>query len=222
MLATYSSTASTIAHQKLFTAGGRTPRERLHRHWQYEEYILNEVIPLMNQKNPHDCIISHGCSFWGFSRSKYRFPSPIPFQKTSSILRPYDLTEGVENFGDLLDGHYDDSVYFNMPTHFLSNVNDEHTLQHLRNMDITFVIGREDPFIGNNEYMSQILNNKGISHDLHYWDTRAHIRILLEAYGSAIHLKNFSLGYTAHHNLECLQTQRYNLCHFHKMFVFSK
>ena len=40
----------------------RQPADRIHRHIQYEEYILNEVMPLMSQKNAHPCTIAHGCS----------------------------------------------------------------------------------------------------------------------------------------------------------------
>lgn len=150
------------------------PEGRMYRHWQYEEYILNEVFPFMNEKNDHDCVLAHGCSFGAFLAANIAFRHPHLFKKLAAFSGRYDLTEGVEVFGDLLGGFYNENVYYNMPTHFLSNLDCKKRLQHLREMDIVFVIGNEDPFKGNNEYLSSILNQKGISHDLHFWDHRAH------------------------------------------------
>lgn len=42
------------------------PFGRMHRHCQYEEYILREVLPLMASKNSHPCTISHGCSLGAY------------------------------------------------------------------------------------------------------------------------------------------------------------
>ncbi len=47
-------------------------------------------------------------------------------------------------------------------------------LDQLREMDITLVIGREDPFLQNNQQLSEILNQKNINHQLLIWDDRAH------------------------------------------------
>jgi esterase/lipase superfamily enzyme len=41
-------------------------------------------------------------------------------------------------------------------------------------MDITFVIGRDDPFLQNNEQLSFILRQKNIDHQFAIWDSRAH------------------------------------------------
>src|ERR1700760_1492088 len=38
------------------------PAGRIHRHLQYEEYILNEVMPLMRQKNQGGYFEAAGCS----------------------------------------------------------------------------------------------------------------------------------------------------------------
>ena len=41
-------------------------------------------------------------------------------------------------------------------------------------MDIILVIGREDPFLHNNQELSAILHKKDINHQLLVWDHRAH------------------------------------------------
>lgn len=150
------------------------PSGRINRHLQYERYILEELFPFMDQLNPNNCIIAHGCSLGAYLAATIAFRHPDRFQKLAAFSGRFDLTEGVEWFGSLLDGHYDNEVYFNTPTHFLPGLDCDYRLSRLREMDIILTIGKEDPFRGNNEYLSQILNEKGISHQLHIWDERAH------------------------------------------------
>ncbi|MGO8205200.1 hypothetical protein ACC735_39065, partial [Rhizobium ruizarguesonis] len=49
-----------------FYAFNHNPAERIRRHGAFEDYILHEVLPLMEAKNSHDCTIVHGCSLGAF------------------------------------------------------------------------------------------------------------------------------------------------------------
>ncbi len=150
------------------------PADRINRHIQFEEYILNEVMPLMSSKNPHPCTISFGCSLGAYQAINIAFRHPHLFKKVSAFSGRYDLTCSPEHFHNLFEGYYDESIYYHTPNHFLPRLNNAHTLQHLRNMDIILTIGRDDPFIEDNRYLSSILNENGIAHKLHIWDGRAH------------------------------------------------
>ena len=150
------------------------PADRIQHHIRFEEYILHEVIPFMQHKNQHPCTIAHGCSLGAFHAANIAFRHPHLFQKLSAFSGRYDLTLRVESFTDLFNGYYDDAIYFHTPTHFLPNLPCDWRLQHLRQMDIVLVIGKDDPFLGNNRYLSHILHSKGICHQLHEWDERAH------------------------------------------------
>lgn len=150
------------------------PSGRMQRHLEFEAYILDEVFPFMEEKNPHPCVISHGCSLGAYHAANIAFRHPQRFAKLAAFSGRYDLTLSVDCFGDLLDSHYDETVYFNMPTHFLRNLECPETLESLRRMDIVLVIGEEDPFRENNECLCRILDEKGIPHRLHYWGERAH------------------------------------------------
>lgn len=154
--------------------GHHHPAERMRRHQQFEEYILNEVLPLMAMKNDHPCTISHGCSLGAYQAANIAFRHPHLFQKLCAFSGRYDLTEGVECFSDLFDGYYDETIYFNSPSHFLPRLECPERLEQLRRMDIVLVIGREDPFYENNRQLSDCLWRKGIPHALHEWDGRAH------------------------------------------------
>jgi esterase/lipase superfamily enzyme len=150
------------------------PAERIRRHAAFEDYILSEVLPLMAAKNPHDCTIVQGCSLGAYQAADLVFRHPQLFRKLVAFSGRYDLTLQVESFGDLLDGYYDDSVYFHTPTHFLPGLDCAWQLDRLRHLDIVLTIGNEDPFVDNNRHLSRLLEDKGIGHHLHVWDGRAH------------------------------------------------
>lgn len=150
------------------------PAERIEKHWQYEEYILNEVWPFMDMKNPHGCTISHGCSLGAFHATNIALRHPERFCKLAAFSGRFDLTLNVEHFRDLFDGYYNDNIYFHTPTHFLPGLECGQRLDALRRMDMVFVIGKEDPFLDNNRHFSRLLADKGIDHQMHEWDDRAH------------------------------------------------
>jgi len=150
------------------------PADRIRRHVQYEEYILNEVMPLMQRHNAHPCTIVHGCSLGAFQAANLAFRHPQHFQKLVALSGRYDLTLRVDSFQDLLGGHYDENVYFHTPSHFLLNLHCSWRLEHLRRMEIILTVGNEDPFLQNNLQLSEMLHSKGVPNQLHIWDGRAH------------------------------------------------
>lgn len=152
----------------------RHPAERIRRHAALEDYILHEVLPLMAQRNGHDCTIVHGCSLGAYQAASLVFRHPHLFRKLVAFSGRYDLTMKVESFDDLLDGYYDDSVYFHMPTHFLPGLDNTWQLDRLRQVEIVLTVGADDPFIDNNRHLSGLLREKGLHHSLHLWDGRAH------------------------------------------------
>jgi esterase/lipase superfamily enzyme len=90
--------------QETFYCFWAHPADRVRRHIAFEEYILNEVMPLMRWKNPHDCTISHGLSLGAFHAANIAFRHPHLFRKLAAFSGRYDLTLNVEHFRDLLDG----------------------------------------------------------------------------------------------------------------------
>ncbi|MCF7971798.1 MAG: esterase [Methylococcaceae bacterium] len=162
-----------IDNESLY-CGWAHPHGRIERQKLYESYILHEVLPFMQHKNQHDCVISHGLSLGAFQAANIAFRHPHLFKKLVAFSGRYDLTLNVESFNDLFDGFYSEDIYFNMPTHYLPNLDCPWRVDHLRAMDITLVIGQEDPFLDNNHYLSSILSWKDIHHHLQYWHDRAH------------------------------------------------
>jgi esterase/lipase superfamily enzyme len=152
----------------------RPPWERIARHLQYEGYIIEEVVPLSAQLNPSPYLIAHGCSLGAYHAVNLAFRHPQRFQKVVALSGRYDLTEPINHFRTLFDGHYDEMIYFHTPCHFMPQLNDPPQLNALRQMEITLAVGEADVFLANNQRLSQILHEKGIWHGLHTWSGEAH------------------------------------------------
>ena len=160
--------------QESFYARDAHPADRIRRHAALEDYILHEVLPLMAQTNPHDCTVAMGCSLGAFQAASLALRHPHLFRKLVAFSGRYDLTMKVECFDDLFDGYYSGDIYFHTPTHFLPGLDDPWRLDRLRQLDIVLTVGSADPFLDNNRHLSHLLGQKGVHHQLHVWDGRAH------------------------------------------------
>jgi esterase/lipase superfamily enzyme len=150
------------------------PHDRIRRHGQYEQYILNEVLPLSRLKNPQPFMIAHGCSLGAYHALNLAFRHPQWFGKVVAFSGRYDLSAPVAEFRGLFDDYYDEDIYFNSPNHFLPNLNDEAVLSELRRLEIVLAIGSDDPFLSSNIALSDALQAKQVTHELHVWNGRAH------------------------------------------------
>jgi len=150
------------------------PQGRIQRHLQYENYILNEVIPLMHQKNPDPFLMSVGCSMGAYHAINIAFRHPNLFGKLVALSGRYDLTIKLGMFDDLFSGYYNDTIYYNLPSHYVPNLPEEEQLHQIRKMKVTIACGKDDVFYANNKEFSETLWGKGITHDFHEWDGMAH------------------------------------------------
>ncbi|NTW00834.1 MAG: esterase family protein [Oscillochloris sp.] len=162
-----------IDHESLY-AFHRPPWERIRRHLHYENYILEEVVPLSERLNSSPYLRSHGCSLGAYHAVNLAFRYPRRFQKVTALSGRYDLTEPMSHFRNLFDGHYDETIYFHTPCHFVPQLSDPMLLDALRQMEITLVVGEADAFLANNQQLSQVLWDKGIWHGFHIWSGEAH------------------------------------------------
>ncbi|MBB6052220.1 alpha/beta hydrolase-fold protein [Armatimonas rosea] len=162
-----------IDRQSLYANWAR-PEDRMRRHLDYERYVLDEVIPFTQERNEHPTLVAHGCSLGAFHAMNLALRHPQTVNRVVAFSGRYDLTESVGSFRGLFDGHYDETIYFNTPTHFLANLTDEVLLAQLRRLEIVFTIGRDDAFFPNNERLASLLNEKAIAHQFAIWDGEAH------------------------------------------------
>lgn len=143
------------------------PAGRIQRHMQYEAYILHEVLPLTQARNPNPFLMTHGCSFGAYHALNIALRHPYRFGRVLALSGKYDMSS-------FFDGYYDQNIYFHTPRHFIPNLHDPGLLAALRRLEIIMVIGRDDPNIEDNRAMSRDLWAKGIPHALREWDGWSH------------------------------------------------
>lgn len=151
-----------------------TPASRIHRHLQYEEYILNEVLPFSLKNNPNSILYAAGCSMGAYHAVNIAFKHPALFSKVIGMSGRYDLTVQQGCFINLFDGYQSDDIYFNMPNQYIANLTDDKIISNLKQLDIIIAIGNEDAFFQDSRHLSRLLWNKGIWNALNIWDGEAH------------------------------------------------
>ncbi len=151
-----------------------SPNEKMARHLQYERYVLEEVVPFIRNKNRDNALISAGCSMGAWHALNLGLRHPAHFTKLVGMSGRYDLTRRLNHYNDLLDGYWDETVYFNMPTQYLSNMTDPATLAPIRKLDVVLAVGRDDVFLDSNQLLHQLLVEKSVNSTLYIWDEEAH------------------------------------------------
>ena len=140
------------------------PRMRIARHMQYEEYLIQEVVPLVRSKNPDPHLFSLGCSFGGYHAVNIALRHPDIFSGLLSISGAFDLS----NF---LHGYYDQDCYYNLPTHYLPNLTDPWFFSLYRRNKYVLATGWDDQCLGQNQNLDRILSEKEIPHKLFVWES---------------------------------------------------
>jgi esterase/lipase superfamily enzyme len=145
----------------------KRPADRAARHIQYENYLLEEVLPLSRQVNSNPFFMTTGASFGAYHAVNFALRHPELVGRTIGLSGVYDISQWT-------DGYHDDNIYFNNPMAYISNENDWGRLEALRRMDIIIVSGANDPLGNSSEDLSTILWDKGIGNALRIWDGWAH------------------------------------------------
>jgi esterase/lipase superfamily enzyme len=139
------------------------PRWRIARHVQYENYIVEEVLPLVRSSNPNKRLLSLGCSFGGYHAVNIALRHPDRFTGFLSMSGAFDLSS-------FLGGYYDEDVYFHLPPHYLPNLTDAWYLDRYRRNRYILATGWDDHCLAQNQNLARILGEKGIPYNLYVWD----------------------------------------------------
>lgn len=141
-----------------------SPRRRILRHMRYEDYLLQEAVPLIRQKNPDRHLLALGVSFGGYHAVNLALRHPDIFSGFVALSGAFDLS-------GFLDGYYDQDCYFNLPTHYLPGLTDPRDLERIRRNTHVLATGWDDQCLAQNQNLARILSEKAIPHRLHIWET---------------------------------------------------
>jgi esterase/lipase superfamily enzyme len=141
------------------------PSHKAIRHNQFNDYVINEVIPFIKQTSSDETpIYTCGASFGALHAMNLFMKYPDKINGAISM-------SGVYNLAEYTKGFWDDQVYFNSPEHYVQNINDPIYLDQIRASNhIHIYTGSgdyEDP--NANIRFSNVLKSKGIPHDLDVW-----------------------------------------------------
>jgi len=152
---------------------GCSPRQRILRHMQFEQYILDELVPSMRsgccpQDQDHDqdwnqSVTALGCSLGGYHAVNIALRHPDVFTRALSFSGAFDLSS-------FLDGYSDRDCYLHLPTYYLPNLSDPWFLQRYRRNRLLLATGWDDQCLSQNQQLDGILTEKEIPHQLHVWD----------------------------------------------------
>lgn len=132
---------------------GTHPSERLRAHKSYDLMVSEELIPFCRSESNITRIAVAGCSFGAFHATNFAFRHPRVVKYVISM-------GGLFDAKFLLDGYYDDNVYYNSPLDFLP---DAHS-PFFRDMFVFLGTGRHDMYWDANEKFAAILRQKEIPH----------------------------------------------------------
>jgi esterase/lipase superfamily enzyme len=143
------------------------PGHRAWRHDQYDRYVLHEVLPFSEWKNPNPFLIVTGASFGGYHATNFALRHPERVARLLSL-------SGLQDIDGFTGGHRDHLTHYHNPSEFIAHEADPGRLAALRRMNIILAVGREDRLLGSNQRLSHALWSKGIWHALRVWDGMAH------------------------------------------------
>ncbi|MEL7120256.1 MAG: alpha/beta hydrolase-fold protein [Bacteroidota bacterium] len=141
------------------------PRHKAIRHTQFNRYVYNEVVPFIKSNTSQSTpIITSGASLGATHSANLFFKRPDLIDGVIAMSGVYDLTTYTK-------GYYDDDVYFNSPTHYLPNLNDEYYLPLLQKKSHIHILTGQGDYEAPDasRALAGILHSKGITYDLDIW-----------------------------------------------------
>ena len=139
------------------------PRDRVLRHLRYENYVPEEVVPLMRSQSHSGQPGATGRSFGGYHAMNIALKHPYTFTDCIGMGGAFDIHQ-------FLHGYYDENCYFNNPPDYLQNMADDWYLGRYRSGHrYVLATGEHDICLGENLRLARIMDAKSIPHWLDVW-----------------------------------------------------
>ncbi|MDZ7694149.1 MAG: alpha/beta hydrolase-fold protein [Balneolaceae bacterium] len=139
-----------------------TPEQRISRHIQYESYIIEEVVPRIQEMSDIDFLIVAGVDMGGYHAINLSLKHPTSFGKAIGMSGVYDITPFMDDF-------YSDDVYYNNPVDYLPKLKTDRVLEQIRDVDFRLASYYDDPRKDVAYRLDDILKSKMIDHELDIW-----------------------------------------------------
>jgi len=142
------------------------PGDRGMRHEQYEDYVMQEVLPFVHEHSGyHGKSITIGCSMGAYHAANFFFKHPDRFDGVIALSGMY----GPEYF---VGSYMDDAVYFNFPLCYLPRLTDPAFLEQFRQSQIIICVGQgawEEDSLRETRALEVTLRNLDVPAQFDYW-----------------------------------------------------
>ena len=148
-----------------WTNKGIHPADRAKRHGDYEKYVMNEVVPWMQNNTGTNTMWTTGCSMGALHATNFFLKRPDVFDGLIALSGLYSMQSFIGEYGD-------DNTFYNSPLQYLPNLSDPWYLEHYRRAKIVFAVGQgnwEVEAIADTQAMQQLLASKNVPAWFDYW-----------------------------------------------------
>lgn len=144
----------------------KSGHEMAQEHDRYENYIINEMVPLIKYQTGADHLLATGCSMGAFHTINFALKHPDVFDTAIALSGVYDARFFTgDYFGDL-------AVYYNSPIDYLPNQEDPWYLDQYRKNNYIVCVGQgdwESPHLMETRNLEKEFVAKGIPAWFDYW-----------------------------------------------------
>ncbi|MFH0944903.1 MAG: alpha/beta hydrolase-fold protein [Planctomycetota bacterium] len=150
-----------------WTDRGSDPDWRIGRHHAFEQFVMQELVPLIRADCRSDAIplAVAGCSMGGFYAANFALKNPETFRYALCMSSRFDISE-------FTGGSWNGGFYFNNPMAYTPNMDGEMLERVRRNTHLALVCGQGAFEDGNHQEtrrFGELLAHKGISHECDLW-----------------------------------------------------
>lgn len=144
---------------------GMLPEHKAIRHNQFNQYVIEEVIPFIrNSTSPETPVITCGASFGALHSMNLFLKYPGAINGVVAMSGVYDLHEYTK-------GYSDEQTYYNSPMSYMPSLHDSWYLDEIRKSRHIHILSGsgsyEDPDAS--RAFAGVLYNKGIHYELDIW-----------------------------------------------------
>ncbi|MFU8860008.1 MAG: alpha/beta hydrolase-fold protein [Cyclonatronaceae bacterium] len=148
--------------KEVFDSKAGNPEGRLDRYIQYEEYIMDEVIPFIREHSGNSYLIITGIGMGAYHAVNFALKHPEMVNKVLAACGRY-------NIKPFFNDYFSNLLYYNNPIEYFPNLNDPEIIDQIKRIDIRIITNEKDPHRAEAEIISDALNEKWIHHSLDLW-----------------------------------------------------
>ncbi|MEI6286984.1 MAG: alpha/beta hydrolase-fold protein [Bacillota bacterium] len=143
-----------------------------HRAWAstaFDKYITDEFTPIVRERTGYDTFMATGCSMGAYHSLNMWLRHPEIFDEAIALSGRYDLV-----FGDNSNDVSNETLYYNAPTRYFPNLNDEWYLDKYRHSRVIVCSGQgpwEAETLKETYEMQALFQQKNIPVDIQIWGT---------------------------------------------------